>query len=64
MFQLITFQILKEIPEVEAQLAAKGSLLARTYSTTLSLYVVGVLRRYHCCLLCESVVHNRLCHFS
>lgn len=46
-------QILKELPEVEAQLQAKGSSLIRSYTTSLSLYVVGVLRRYHCCLLCE-----------
>jgi len=38
---------------VESQLAAKGSTLARSYTTSLSLYVVGILRRYHCCLLCK-----------
>lgn len=46
-------QILKELPEVEAQLMAKNSILIRNYTTSLSLYVVGVLRRYHCCLLCK-----------
>lgn len=46
-------QILKEVPEVEAQLASKGSNLVRIYTPSLVLYVVGVLRRYHCCLLCE-----------
>ncbi|XP_046392614.1 mediator of RNA polymerase II transcription subunit 12-like protein isoform X2 [Ischnura elegans] len=52
-YGLIDFciQILKELPEVEAQLVAKGSPLARSYTTSLCLYVVGVLRRYHCCLL-------------
>lgn len=30
---------------------AKSSVLVKNYTTSLSLYVVGVLRRYHCCLL-------------
>lgn len=50
----VCIQILKELPEVEAQLIAKNSVLIRNYTTSLSLYVVGVLRRYHCCLLCTS----------
>lgn len=50
-------QILKELPEVEAQLMAKNSILIRNYTTSLSLYVVGVLRRYHCCLLCKFFFH-------
>lgn len=44
-------QILKELPEVENQLVLKNSVLAKSYTTSLSLYVVGILRRYHCCLL-------------
>ena len=40
-------QILKELPGVESQLIERGSCLTRTYTTTLSLYIVGVLRRYH-----------------
>lgn len=44
-------QILKELPEVELQLMSKSSVLVKSYTTSLSLYVVGVLRRYHCCLL-------------
>lgn len=48
-------QILKELPEVEVQLTIKNSQLVRSYTTNLSLYVVGVLRRYHCCLLCKCV---------
>ena len=52
---VLCVQILKELPEVEAQLQAKGSALIRSYTTSLSLYVVGVLRRYHCCLLCECI---------
>ncbi|XP_015113779.1 mediator of RNA polymerase II transcription subunit 12 isoform X2 [Diachasma alloeum] len=47
----VCIQILKELPEVESQLALKNSQLVRSYTTSLSLYVVGVLRRYHCCLL-------------
>ena len=46
-------QILKELPEVEAQLMAKNSILVKNYTTTMSLYVVGILRRYNCCLLCK-----------
>lgn len=49
----VCIQILKELPEVEPQLFAKNSVLVRNYTTSLSLYVVGVLRRYHCCLLCK-----------
>jgi len=49
----VCIQILKELPEVEAQLTARNSQLVRSYTTNLSLYVVGVLRRYHCCLLCK-----------
>lgn len=47
----VCISILKELPEVEAQLLCKNSILVRNYTTSLSLYVVGVLRRYHCCLL-------------
>lgn len=44
-------QILKELPEVELQLHHRSSILVKSYTTSLSLYVVGVLRRYHSCLL-------------
>lgn len=44
-------QILKELPDVESQLMAKGSNLIKNYTTTLSLYVVGTMRRYNSCLL-------------
>jgi len=48
-----------DIPDVEAQLAAKGSSMVRIYTTSLVLYIVGVLRRYHCCLLCKySKINN------
>lgn len=53
----VCIQILKELPEVEAQLIAKNSVLMRNYTTSLSLYIVGVLRRYHCCLLCKYCVY-------
>ena len=39
--------ILKELPGVENQLMERGSCLTRFYTTTLSLYIVGVLRKYH-----------------
>lgn len=51
----VCIQILKELPEVETQLYNKNSVLSRNYTTSLSLYVVGVLRRYHCCLLCKYI---------
>ena len=44
-------QILKELPEVENQLQAKKSNMVRSYTTSLGLYIVGILRRYHSCLL-------------
>lgn len=52
-------QILKELPEVELQLHYKTSMLAKSYTSSLSLYVVGVLRRYHCCLLCTYLCDER-----
>ncbi|XP_008193999.1 mediator of RNA polymerase II transcription subunit 12 isoform X1 [Tribolium castaneum] len=61
----VCIQILKELPEVETQLYNKNSVLTRNYTTSLSLYVVGVLRRYHCCLLLSpeqtSAVFEGLC---
>ncbi|XP_055373234.1 mediator of RNA polymerase II transcription subunit 12 [Condylostylus longicornis] len=44
-------QILKELPEVENQLMIKKSNLIKSYTTSLGLYIVGILRRYHNCLL-------------
>ncbi|XP_076370100.1 mediator complex subunit kohtalo isoform X2 [Tachypleus tridentatus] len=44
-------QLLKELADVETQLVQKGSLLAGTYATSMSLYIVGILYRYHCWLL-------------
>ncbi|EEC08725.1 thyroid hormone receptor-associated protein, putative [Ixodes scapularis] len=44
-------QLLKELVEVENQLAQKGSALSGTYATSLGLYIVGLFYRYHCCLL-------------
>ncbi|KAF7269352.1 mediator complex subunit kohtalo isoform X2 [Rhynchophorus ferrugineus] len=61
----VCIQILKELPEVENQLYNKNSVLSRNYTTGLSLYIVGVLRRYHCCLLLSpeqtSAVFEGLC---
>ncbi|KAL3207532.1 hypothetical protein MRX96_010017 [Rhipicephalus microplus] len=44
-------QLLKELVEVENQLAQKGSTLSGSYATSLGLYIVGLFYRYHCCLL-------------
>jgi len=41
-----SMQILKELPNVDGQLCERSSSLTRVYSTSLALYVVGVLRRY------------------
>lgn len=61
----VCIQILKELPEVETQLYNKNLTLSRNYTTSLSLYVVGALRRYHCCLLLSpeqtSAVFEGLC---
>ena len=44
-------QLLKELPSVENQLIDRGSVLTRSYTTGLALYIVGVLRRYHTVLI-------------
>ncbi|KAK8720073.1 hypothetical protein OTU49_013593, partial [Cherax quadricarinatus] len=43
-------QMIKEVSEIEAQLVERGCL-AGWYCPALLLHVVGVLRKYHCCLL-------------
>lgn len=43
--------LLKELPEVEHQLQSKKSNMVRGYTTSLALYIVSILRRYHSCLL-------------
>lgn len=43
--------LLKELPEVEHQLQLKKSNLVRSYTTSLALYIISILRRYHSCLL-------------
>lgn len=43
--------LLKELPEVEHQLQQKKSNMVRSYTTSLALYIVSILRRYHSCLL-------------
>lgn len=49
----LCISIMKKLPQVESQLVQMNSSFVKTYTTSLILYVVGVLRRYHRCLLCE-----------
>lgn len=49
----LCLSIMKKLPQVESQLQQMNSSFVKSYTTSLSLYVVGVLRRYHRCLLCE-----------
>jgi len=45
-------QLLKDLPAVDNQLALKTpGRLAGTYCTNLGLYIVGILRKFHACLL-------------
>ncbi|RWS26166.1 thyroid hormone receptor-associated protein-like protein, partial [Leptotrombidium deliense] len=44
-------QLLKELFEVELQLQQKCAILSGSYCCTIGLYIVGVLYRYHNCLL-------------
>jgi len=45
-------QLLKDLPAVDNQLALKTPCrLAGTYCTNLGLYIVGILRKFHACLL-------------
>ena len=44
-------QMLKELVEVDIQLHQKCPILARTYGTSIGLYIVGILYRYQTCLL-------------
>ncbi|GAB6019774.1 hypothetical protein CHUAL_001322 [Chamberlinius hualienensis] len=44
-------QMLKDLPDIDAQLATRAPNLMYSYTTSLSLYVVGLLRKYHCFLL-------------
>ena len=43
--------LLKELPMVETQLLERSSVLTRVYTTNLTLYIVGVLKRYHAILI-------------
>lgn len=52
----LCISIMKKLPQVESQLVEMNSSFVKTYTTSLSLYVVGVLRRYHRCLLCEYLI--------
>lgn len=52
LFNIISFiQLLKELADVESQLSQKNASLAGTYAPSVGLNLVGVLFRYHCCLL-------------
>ncbi|KAM9316506.1 mediator of RNA polymerase II transcription subunit 12-like protein [Gastrophryne carolinensis] len=44
-------QLLNELGMVEAELLLKSSDLAGSYTTSLCLYIVAILRRYHACLI-------------
>lgn len=48
----LCMSIVKDLPLVESQLIQKRSSFMKTYTTSMSLYIVGVLRRYLRCLLC------------
>ncbi|KAI8498739.1 Mediator of RNA polymerase II transcription subunit 12-like protein, partial [Branchiostoma belcheri] len=48
-----TIQLLTELSQVEAELMLKSSSLAGSYTTSLCLCIVAVLRRYHACLLVD-----------
>ncbi|XP_044572918.1 mediator of RNA polymerase II transcription subunit 12-like [Drosophila ananassae] len=45
------YSLLKELPEVEHQLQLKKSNLVRSYTTSIALYIISILRPYHSCLL-------------
>ena len=43
--------LLRELPLVESQLIERSSVLTRVYTTSLALYIVGVLKKYHSVLI-------------
>lgn len=45
------WQLLNELSLVEAELLLKSSSLVGSYTTSLCLCIVAVLRRYHSCLI-------------
>ena len=47
----LCLQMLKEIYDVEVLLKTKASPLAGIYVPTVTMNIVGLLYRYHCCLL-------------
>lgn len=47
----LCMSIVKDLPLVESQLIQKRSSFVKAYTTSMSLYIVGVLRRYMRCLL-------------
>lgn len=48
---LCSLQLLNELSLVEAELLLKSSSLVGSYTTSLCLCIVAVLRRYHSCLI-------------
>lgn len=48
---LMFLQLLNELSLVEAELLLKSSSLVGSYTTSLCLCIVAVLRRYHSCLI-------------
>ena len=49
--------MLRELPEIESQLNSKSSPIVGTYTTSLQLQLVSILRRYHCCLLRKCILY-------
>lgn len=46
--------ILEELPDIEAQIKLKCSTLANQYTHSIALCIIGMLYRYHSCLLLSS----------
>lgn len=55
----LCMSIVKELPLVESQLIQKRSPYVKSYTSSMGLYIVGVLRRYLRCLLRKLLNHNR-----
>ncbi|ODN03528.1 Mediator of RNA polymerase II transcription subunit 12-like protein, partial [Orchesella cincta] len=47
----LSISMLRELPDIESQLSSRISPIASTYTTSVQLQLVAVLRRYHCSLL-------------
>ncbi|XP_028966939.1 mediator of RNA polymerase II transcription subunit 12-like protein [Galendromus occidentalis] len=57
----LCLQMLKEIYDVELQLKSKASALAGVYVPTVTMNIVGLLYRYHCCLLASQEQTMQAC---